>query len=137
MNKSEFKEDVMFYKAKFLKDFKKIDQKYDYFYRPYEQDSREDQEYFEIERQQAAALLKAKQIRSLRIQAIKELAGKEARVDLAKEIERKFRKRGRREEQQKSDQERHRVPQYHTLQKAEEEEKLRKYLLEKERKDNL
>ena len=49
VNKSEFKEDVMFYKTKFLNDFKKIDAKYDYFYRPYEQGSKEDQEYFEIE----------------------------------------------------------------------------------------
>ena len=39
----------MFYKTKFLNDFKKIDAKYDYFYRPYEQGSKEDQEYFEIE----------------------------------------------------------------------------------------
>ena len=49
VNKSEFKEDVMFYKAKFLNDFKKIGPKYDYFYRPYEQDDL-GQEYFEIER---------------------------------------------------------------------------------------
>jgi hypothetical protein len=49
----------MFYKTKFLTDFKKIGPKYDYFYRPYEQDD-QGGELFEIERVQAAAFEKAK-----------------------------------------------------------------------------